>query len=508
MGWSNPPIPWSELERRLSGRTNGRDAEHAGADSADRDDGPWSRKRQKYRPLVLPDVDATVPYAELHAHSNFSFLDGASAPERLLEEATRLGLHALAITDHDGFYGAVRMAEAAASYERVATIFGAELSLGLNTPQNGVADPEGSHLLVLARGEEGYHRLAGAITSAQLAGGEKGRPRYDLDELSARAGGHWLVLTGCRKGRVRQALMGKDSVGDGRFDGTAAAAREIDSLVHLFGQDNVVVELIDHGEPLDSGYNDVLAELAAQRGLRVVATGNVHYARPEGRHLASAMAAVRARRSLADLDGWLSASGSAHLRSGAEMAARFARYPGAIEATVKIADELSFRLRTAKPGLPQQEVPRGHTPMSWLRELVTAAIPERMPGIDEKGMARIEQELAVVEQKDFPGYFLIVHDIVRFARGRGILCQGRGSAANSVVCYLLNITAVDPIFYGLPFERFLSSVRDEEPDIDVDFDSGRREEVIQYVYEKYGRENAAQVANVIQYRPKFATRDM
>ncbi len=494
MGWSNPPIPWSELERGLSGRSIER---------------PWSHKREEYRPLALPEVEATVSYAELHAHSNFSFLDGASAPEQLLEEAARLGLHALAITDHDGFYGAVRLAEAAASYERVATIFGAELSLGLSAPQNGAADPEGSHLLVLARREEGYHRLASAITSAQLVGGEKGRPRYDLEELSARAGGHWMVLTGCRKGRVRRALAGAGGDSDGRYgDGPASAARELDRLVDLFGQDNVVVELIDHGGPLDSGYNDALAELAAKRGLRAVATGNVHYATPERSRLASAMAAVRARRSLAELDGWLPASGSAHLRSGAEMATRFARYPGAIEATVEIADELSFRLRTARPGLPRQEVPPGHTPMSWLRDLVTGAVSTRMPGIDQEGLARIERELAVIEQKDFPGYFLIVHDIVRYARSRGILCQGRGSAANSVVCYLLDITAVDPIFYGLPFERFLSSVRDEEPDIDVDFDSDRREEVIQYVYVKYGRENAAQVANVIQYRPRFAVRDM
>ncbi|WP_349898114.1 error-prone DNA polymerase [Parafrigoribacterium soli] len=497
MGWNNPPIPWSELERGLSGRPP------LATSAESESEGPWSRKRSAYEPLPLPEPVSGVPYAELHAHSNFSFLDGASSPEELLEEAARLGLHALALTDHDGFYGAVRLAEAAASYERVGTVFGAELSLGLGAPQNGSADPEGSHLLVLARREEGYHRLAGAITSAQLAGGEKGRPLYDLDELSRRADGHWVILTGCRKGRVRQAM-----IEGGRHDGGTAAARELDRLVERFGRDNVVVELIDHGGPLDSSYNDVLAALAVQRGLRIVATGNVHYATPERRHLASALAAVRARRSLEELDGWLPASGVAHLRSGAEMAARFARYPGAIETTVELADELAFRLRTARPGLPRQEVPAGHTPMSWLRHLVMEAIPTRMPGLDEAGRERIERELEVIEQKDFPGYFLIVHDIVRFARGRGILCQGRGSAANSVVCYLLDITAVDPIFYRLPFERFLSSTRDEEPDIDVDFDSDRREEVIQYVYGRYGRENAAQVANLIQYRPKFAVRDM
>ena len=440
-----------------------------------------------------------IPYAELHAHSNFSFLDGAASPEQLLEEASRLGLHALAITDHDGFYGIVRMAEAAESHPAIGTVFGAELSLGLHKPQNGTADPEGSHLLVLARREEGYHRLAGALTSAQLAGLEKGRPLYDPAELADRAGGHWVVLTGCRKGWVRQALV---------TEGAQAATRELDRLADLFGRDNVLVELFDHGNPLDSDHNDALATIAARRGLSIVATGNVHYARPEQHRLASALAAVRARRSLDDMDGWLPASGAVHLRSGAEMATRFARYPGAIERTVEVADDLGFRLRSVRPGLPLQEVPAGHTPMSWLRTLVGDAVPHSYPHLGDADRKRIAHELDVIEAKDFPGYFLIVHDIVAFARGRGILCQGRGSAANSAVCYLLNITAVDPIFYKLPFERFLSSMRDEEPDIDVDFDSNRREEVIQYVYEKYGRLNAAQVANVIQYRPKFAVRDM
>lgn len=506
MGWNNPPIPWSEFESRLSGRRRpGPQASGGAGSNTDGGVGPGrSRKSPAYEPLILPPVDSgAVPYAELHAHSNFSFLDGASSPEKLLEQSVRLGLHALALVDHDGFYGVASLAEAAEGYGLVGTVFGAELSLGLDKPQAGATDPQGSHLVVLARREEGYHRLAGAITSAQLAGQQKGRPLYDLEELSARAGGQWIVLTGCRKGFVRQALLA-----GGRHDGAAAAAREIDRLVELFGRDSVVVELLDRGDPLDSGYNDVLSELAARRGLRVVATGNVHYATPEEHRVAAALAAVRARRSLDDMDGWLPASGSAYLRSGAEMAARFARYPGAIETTVEVADELSFRLRSARPKLPAQEVPAGQTPMSWLRKLVEDAIPTKMPGLDEDGRARIQRELAVIEEKNFPGYFLIVYDIVRHARSRGILCQGRGSAANSVVCFLLNITAVDSIKYRLPFERFLSSIRDEEPDIDVDFDSDRREEVIQYVYGKYGRWNAAQVANVIQYRPRFAVRDM
>lgn len=492
MGFHNPSVTWSEMERLLSSRS----AEPDGGD------GPaFSRKRGSYEapPIVRPGDP--VPYAELHAHSSFSFLDGASSPAELAEEAERLGLHALAVTDHDGFYGIVRFAEAAESLH-MKTVFGAELSLELPAPQRGQADPVGRHLLVLARGEEGYHRLAAAITHAQLSGQEKGRPLYDLEDLAERAGGadgHWAILTGCRKGAVRQALAS---------GGGTAAGEQLDLLVARFGVEAVNVELIDHGNPTDTRDNDILAALAAERGLPILATNNVHYAVPERVQLAAAVAAVRANRGLDELDGWLSAHGGAHLRSGAEMTRRFRRYPGAIARTVTLADELAFPLRRAKPALPKMAVPDGHTPMSWLRQLVWRAVPRKYPDATDADRARIERELSVIEQKDFPGYFLIVHGIVAEARRRGILCQGRGSAANSAVCYLLDITAIDSIFYKLPFERFLSAMREEEPDIDVDFDSDRREEIIQWVFNEYGRERAAQVANVIQYRPKNAVRDM
>ena len=511
------------------------------------------RRRRPHREHPTP---AAVPYAELHARSNFSFLDGASSPEELLEQASELGLTAIALTDRDGLYGIVHMAEAAEVYPQIATVFGAELSLGLTAPPLGVAEPEGATLTVLVRREEGYHRLAAALTAAQLAGGEKGRPTYDLADLAARAEGHWVVLTGGRRGQVRQALVtgipvtgaaqagttpgatsadrdghaGPDrpdrphfvtpdpaapdraarvlSARDLYTRGADAAAHELDTLIDLFGASNVVVELIDHGLPLDTACNDILFHLAEQRGLDVVATGDVYYASPDQHRLSTALSAVRARRSLDEMDGWLPASGSAHLRSGEEMARRFARYPGAVERSVMLAAELAFSLRRARPGLPKQQVPDGHTPMSYLRELVWAGAAMRYPNLPETDRARIERELAVIEEKNFPGYFLIVWDIVKYAKDRGILCQGRGSAANSAVCFLLGITAIDSIFYDLPFERFLSSMRDEEPDIDVDFDSDRREEVIQYVYGRYGRQNAAQVANVISYRPKNAVRDM
>ena len=221
------------------------------------------------------------------------------------------------------------------------------------------------------------------------------------------------------------------------------------------------------------------------------------------------MAAVRARRSLAEMDGWLPATGAACLRSGDEMARRFARYPGAVARTVELADEVAFDLQKATPRLPKYGIPDGHTPSSWLRELTERGFALRYAGgpLEEEAREKVDHELRVIAEKDFAGYFVIVHDIVEFARSQGILCQGRGSAASSAVCYALGITAIDPVFYRLPFERFISQHRDEEPDIDVDFDSDRREEVIQWVYERYGRHNAAQVANVVGYRPKMAVRD-
>ncbi|QWF20717.1 error-prone DNA polymerase [Nocardioides sp. LMS-CY] len=489
MGWSNPAISWGELEKRLSGRVN----------TPQDPEAPIStRKRKRQKVEIERPTGPVTPYAELHCHSSFSFLDGASGPDHLVVEAIRLGLHGLAITDHDGFYGAPLFAETAQLHGGLQTIYGAELSLGLTRPQNGVADPAGSHLLVLARGVEGYHRLAGAITDAQLRGDEKGRPAYDLGELAERGRGHWLVLTGCRKGAVRQALV----------RGTSYAAEELDRLTALFGHEHVAVELVDHGLPTDSASNDLLARLAVDHGLPYVATNNVHYARPEQHRVAGAMAAVRARRSLAEMDGWLPASGMASLRSGAEMARRFARYPGAVERSVVLADELAFDLQKASPRLPVC-APEDWTPSAWLRELTERGFAKKYAGTEQEKKARacVEKELAVIADKGFDGYFIIVHDIVEFARSKGILCQGRGSAASSVVCYALGITAIDAVKYDLPFERFISSTRDEEPDIDVDFDSDRREEVIQWVYEKYGRHNAAQVANVVGYRPKLAVRD-
>jgi error-prone DNA polymerase len=325
MGFNNPSVPWSDLERTLSGR---RTAVPAGANGGDSP--AWSSHRPAYEPPErIERPRGAVPYAELHCHSNFSFLDGASHPEELVEEAVRLGLEALALTDHDGFYGVVRFAEAASALG-LPTIFGSELTLQdrnwrasprharesapispSGSPPIPQPDPPGTHLLVLARDPVGYGRLARAISRAQMAG-EKGAPRITLDELADLAGtasgggSRWIVLTGCRKGAVPAAL---------EADGPAVAARRLAELVERFGREAVAVELWDHGGPLDSARNDALADIAIRAGVDLVATNNVHYGHPSRRPLATALAAVRARRSLDEMEGWLPVGAGAHLRS-------------------------------------------------------------------------------------------------------------------------------------------------------------------------------------------------
>ena len=239
-----------------------------------------------------------MAYAELHAHSNFSFLDGASHPEDLAAVAVHLGLSALALTDHNGLYGVVRFAEAARTFG-LPTVFGAELTItaaSTSPLRTGVPDPEGTHLVVLARDPEGYARLSRVIAEAHLAGGEKGKPIITLDRLAEHHGGHWQVLTGCRKGALSSALTA---------EGPTAAARALDRLVEHFGRDRLAVELWDHGNPIDATRNDALAVLATERDVAAVATNNVHYATPSRFPLATALAAVRAGRSLPDLEGWL-----------------------------------------------------------------------------------------------------------------------------------------------------------------------------------------------------------
>jgi error-prone DNA polymerase len=488
------------MERVLAGKPR-RAGQRLPEPEGDGGDSPaWSRKRGNYeRPDRLTGAASSVPYAELHAHSAYSFLDGASTPEELVEEAARLNLRAIALTDHDGLYGVVRFAEAARELD-VQTVFGAELSLG-NVARTEVPDPPGPHLLVLARGPEGYRRLSRELAKAHLAGGEKGKPRYDFDALTEAAGGHWHVLTGCRKGHVRQAL----SAG-----GPSAAEAALADLVDRFGADRVSVELTHHGHPHDDEANAALAALAPRFGVNAVATTAAHFAEPSRGQLAMAMGAIRARNSMDEAAGWLAPLGGSHLRSGDEMARLFAHHPEAVPAAAELGEQCAFGLALIAPKLPPFKVPPGHTEDSWLRHLVMIGARNRYgpPERASQAYAQIEHELRIISQLTFPGYFLVVHDITRFCRENDILAQGRGSAANSAVCYALGVTHVDPIANELLFERFLSPARDGPPDIDIDIESDLREKAIQYVYETYGRDYAAQVANVITYRGRSAVRDM
>lgn len=521
MGFNNPSMPWRELERRLSG---------TGPPVGDGGDSPaWSRKRSPLTPPdqpVRPASTAPVqPYAELHAHSNFSFLDGASSPEDLAVEAARLGLEAMALTDHGGFYGVVRFAEAARGVG-LPTVFGVELTLDAWQPtlfddsvapkrgrrakvlppsRTGSPDPSGRHVVVLARQPAGYAALATLVTRAQMAG-EKGAPRLStpqfLETLSQHRD-HFAVLTGGRKGSVPKALV--DS-------GPAAAGTELDQLIEAGGAENIFVELWDHGDPLDSARNDAMAQLATSRHAGLLCTNGVHYATPARRKLATALAAVRARSSLDQLDGWLPAAAMGHIRSGDEQARRFARYPGVVDAAARLGRECAFDLSLVAPRLPPYPCPDGLSEMEYLRRIVedgaTTRYGRRQAPRIRGAWEQIDHELELIEHLGFPGYFLVVWDIVSFCRTHDIYCQGRGSAANSAACYALGITNADAVSLGLLFERFLSPERDGPPDIDLDIESDRREEVIQYVFNRYGRDHTAQVANVITYRSRSSVRDM
>ena len=515
MGFDNPIIPWRELERRLSDRADALPWSN-GDRQGDSCSGAPSDRIDVVRIIPNSQVGRSsglprVPYAELHAHSRFSFMDGSSNPDELVAEAVRLELDALALTDRDGFYGVVRFAEAAQE-AGLPTVFGAELTLDLagSSRRSGPVLPsdrrkQSRSVVVLARDAAGYAALGTLISRAHMAG-RKGEPRLPAEAFLEAAAAHrdrWAILTGAQGGAVPSALVGH---------GPRAAAAELDRLIGAAGAGNVFVELWDHGDPLDSHRNDALAELGVRRGVQPVCANAVRYATPADRRLADALAAVGDRRNLDDHDGWLGAWGGAHLRSGAEQARRFARYPGVVEAAARLGRECAFSLSMVAPELPLYPCPDGLDEAAYLRRLTTEGAlarygppeAERVPG----AWRQISHELDMIEQLGFPGYFLVVWDITSFCRSRDIYCQGRGSAANSAVCYVLGITNVDSVALGLLFERFLSPERDGPPDIDIDIESDRREEVIQYVYGRYGRDRTAQVANVIAYRGRSAVRDM
>ena len=510
MGWHYPEVSWTELERLLS------QGALSAEDISKLEDSLKSEGIDlgQFQNLVHEEVSSTrelrTKYAELHCHSHFSFLDGASSPQALVEEAVIQGLDALAITDHNGFYGVVKFAEAAKAYG-LPTIYGAELTLGLTEEQIARKDPSGQHLLVLARNPDGYAALSRIITESQMRG-TKGSPRLNVEQIAGSLidddKNNLVFLTGCRKGIVPAALN----------EGVDKAEQKLAHLIELFGKDNVVVELWDHNNPQDCERNDELYELAQTYDLTHVATNNVHYANYSYAQLASSISAIRSRSSLESALPWMAAAPASFIRSGNEQARRFVRYPGAVQNAYDLGMSCAFDLSLIAPKLPpfkpgkhyEQEV-LVESEIEFLRNLAeqgaTRMYGKRSDPDAVKAWQQIDYELNIIEELGFAGYFLIVWDIVEFCNSNDIYCQGRGSAANSAVCYVLGVTRADAVGLGLLFERFLSAAREGPPDIDIDIESGRREEAIQYVYNKYGRTHAAQVANVISYQARSAVRD-
>lgn len=422
-------------------------------------------------------------YAELHCWSNFSFLQGGSHPEELIERAAELGLAAIALTDRDGLYGAVRFS-AYAREHKVEAILGSELTF-----------EDGSRIVLLVENEAGYANLCELISRAQMRG-SKADARLRMDDFDGRSEG-LIALAG------EPALSRVE--GFGRIDRARALAYRA-----IFG-DRFYLELQQHLTPAETRRNVRLVRLARECDLPYVASNAVVYAHKDDALVADVLACVRDGTTLqaARAANSLRPNAEYHLKSPAAMRRLFAQYPEAIEASAAIARRCRFRLERLTGQFPLFPVPEGSSPQRHLRKLVYQGAAKRYSTpLETKVERQLEYELGLIAKMDLAGYFLIVWDIVRAAGELGVLCQGRGSAANSAVCYALGITAVDPIAMNLLFERFMSEERREIPDIDIDFAHQDREKVIQYVYERYGRANAAMVAEVITYRTRSAIRDV
>ncbi len=449
--------------------------------------------------------DDCPAYAELHCHSYFSLLDGSSSPEALVARAKELGLAALALTDHDSLAGAIRFWMAATEASLHAVI-GAEVTL-----------EDESHLTLLAESQTGYASLCRLLTRTHL----EDQP-YDLTDAEhwpgkcePRATWHMLneqrsgliVLSGCSQGGVATALR------QNKADQARAWAGR---LVEVYGRGQVYIELHQHYEPGSDRLLYQLTDLAGQMGLPCVATNNVHYARRDGSRLRDAMIAIHNNQTLTEVRqaGLLPVNSNACLESPAGMTQRFARLPEAIRQSVEIAERCHARIDFGEHRLPPFEVPleEGSTSrrseLAYLYEQCHNRLPVRYPNLRPAVLTQLAHELELIEQAHLAGYFLIVADIINFARKAGIRCQGRGSAANSIVAYLLGITSIDPLQHHLLFERFLSPDRHTMPDIDIDFATDRREEVIQYVYSKYGTSHTAMVCNLVTYQARSALRDL
>lgn len=430
-------------------------------------------------------------YVELHARSAFSFLRGASLPEQLAEVAAQLGLPALGLCDRNGVYGAPRFS-AAAREQGIRPIIGAELTL-----------EDGSVLPVLMENRAGYQNLCRALTRAHLRS-PKGESKIHWSELEEFGGG-WIVLTGDEEGPLARAVR---AARQGRRG--PEPERLLRELARIFGRDRVFVEIQRHHLRGEEFVNTSLMHLARACGLPLLATNGVLHATRAGRQALDVFTCIRHHTHLDAAGRLLAANGERFLKTPEQMAELFADLPEAVENTARLAERISFALSDLGYEFPRFPVPAGETMDGVLRRQTLAGAHGRYDGrIPQKVRRQIDHELGIIERLGFAGYFLIVADLVGFCRESRIMAQGRGSAANSTVCFCLGITAADPLKFHTLFERFLSEGRKGWPDIDIDLPSGdRRERVIQEVYRRYGKHGAAMTANVITYRGRSAAREI
>ena len=452
----------------------------------------------------------TDRYVELHAASAFSFLEGGSQPEALAERAFALEMPAMALMDRNGFYGSARLHKIAAENKITAHV-GAEVAVtGLGhrlappvwLPHQHLAEPV--RLPLLCETREGYQNLCQLITRFKMREATKQEGSARLAEIEDYSRGV-ICLTGGDEGPLAAALM---------RGGEAEGRETVERLVRIFGQDNVYVELQRHRERSEEWRNQAAIRIAQSLRLPVVATNGVRYATKYDREVADLFTAVRNHVRLDDAGRLLALNNQRHLRAAARMAALFRDVPGAVENTAELSSRLQFQLSDLGYEFPRYPVPHGETMDSFLEKRVAEGVarrygPKRDAGLAERAKKQVAHELKLIAKLGFAGYFLIVWDIVEFCKKHGILIQGRGSAANSAVCYALEVTAIDPVGMELLFERFLSESRGEWPDIDLDLPSEeKREQAIQYVYQRYGELGAAMTANVITYRGKSAAREV
>ena len=439
-------------------------------------------------------------YIELHARSAFSFLEGASQPEELIEVGAGAGQPAMALLDRDGVYGAPRF-HLAAKKKGLRAHIGAEVTGTYgDTPTHQPSVTFRYPLLVSSR--TGYQNLCRLITRMKITHPKNSPPEvYAATREDLRPYTEGLIcLTGGDEGPLSAALA---------RDGWEGGERCLQDLTELFGRENVYVELQRHFRPQEEARNHAAVALARRAGLPLAATGGVCYATAAAREIMDVFTCLRHHRTLETAGRRLEPNSERYLKSSAEMARLFSDFPEALDHTQEISSRLEFTLEDLGYQFPLYPVPEGMNQANFLRARVQEGMAARYGTGHSRAEQQVERELGLIEKLHLEGYFLIVWDIVRECRERGILVQGRGSAANSAVCYSLGITAVDPVGMDLLFERFLSEERGEWPDIDLDLPSGDdREQAIQYVYERYGKLGAAMTANVITYRGRSAAREV